>query len=503
MAFNLSSQSNPLIVLDLANNHNGSVSHGKKIIDDIAAVSKNFDFKIAIKFQYRHLDSFIHPAFKGNFQYKYIKRFEETRLSISDFEKLITHAKNYNLLIACTPFDEVSVDLIEAQQFDFLKIASVSLTDWPLLNRIARTSLPVVASTAGSQLKDIDKVTSFLSKRLDQFALMHCVASYPTTDDNLQLDRISILKKRYPKIPIGYSTHENPKNLSAVQIAIAKGAEILERHVGSSDNNNQINNYSSEKTDLQNWLYAVTKSISMSQVGSNNAQNNTSEQETLKGLRRGAYAKHDIEAGELIKPTDIFYAIPLQENHLSANEFSLYKLFYCVSKVYGNGPILFDNVRIDDTRSSIEDISQKIIAMIETANLIVPSNLNLEISHHYGIENFNKFGMVLTTIVNRDYCKKLLFLSEGQTNPEHFHKIKEETFFCVFGDFEVVLDGASNLLSPGMSLTVPVGVRHLLRTNKGAIVEEISTKSVPSDSYYLDEEIAKNKNRKSFSTIWP
>ena len=64
MAFNLSSQSNPLIVLDLANNHNGSVSHGKKIIDDIAAVSKNFDFKIAIKFQYRHLDSFIHPAFK-------------------------------------------------------------------------------------------------------------------------------------------------------------------------------------------------------------------------------------------------------------------------------------------------------------------------------------------------------------------------------------------------------------------------------------------------------
>lgn len=228
MSFTFLGKRAPLVILDIANNHNGSVEHGKKIIDNVFEVISDFDFEVAVKFQYRNLDSFIHPSFKGDWNYKYIKRFEETRLSIVEFEELISYAKSKNLLVACTPFDEISVDLIEKQDIDILKIASVSLTDWPLLNRISNATLPVVASTAGSKMSEIDKVASFLSKRLKEFALMHCVACYPTPDDSLQLNRIDELKQRYSPIPIGYSTHENPSNTDAVKLAVAKGAQILE-----------------------------------------------------------------------------------------------------------------------------------------------------------------------------------------------------------------------------------------------------------------------------------
>jgi len=321
MSFTFLGKRAPLVILDIANNHNGSVEHGKKIIDNVFEVISDFDFEVAVKFQYRNLDSFIHPSFKGDWNYKYIKRFEETRLSIVEFEELISYAKSKNLLVACTPFDEISVDLIEKQDIDILKIASVSLTDWPLLNRISNATLPVVASTAGSKMSEIDKVASFLSKRLKEFALMHCVACYPTPDDSLQLNRIDELKQRYSPIPIGYSTHENPSNTDAVKLAVAKGAQILERHVGSKENNNDLNSYSSDRSDLREWLNSINTILPMLDYKTYKSEVNYSESIALQGLRRGVYAKKIVEKGNKLTFHDVYFAIPLQDNQLSANEF--------------------------------------------------------------------------------------------------------------------------------------------------------------------------------------
>jgi N-acetylneuraminate synthase len=64
-------------------------------------------------------------------------------------------------LSICTPFDEKSVDLIDQQKFNIIKIASCSFTDWPLLERVVRSDKPIIASTAGASLEEIDKVVSF------------------------------------------------------------------------------------------------------------------------------------------------------------------------------------------------------------------------------------------------------------------------------------------------------------------------------------------------------
>ena len=174
--------------------------------------------------------------------------------------------KRLGFVSICTPFDENSIDLIEEHDFDIIKIASCSFTDWPLLERIAKTDKPIIASTAGALLEDIDKVVSFFEHRDKHFCIMHCVGEYPTNKKNLQLNQIDLLKKRYPNIPIGYSTHETPDNTDAIKIAIAKGANVFERHIGIKTEKYDINAYSSTIDHISAWLNAARETFDMSGI---------------------------------------------------------------------------------------------------------------------------------------------------------------------------------------------------------------------------------------------
>ena len=78
-----------LVILEMANNHMGDTEHGLRVIAAFAEAVKAFpEFRFAFKFQYRELDTFIHPDFQGRTDIKYIKRFSETRLSREEFARL-------------------------------------------------------------------------------------------------------------------------------------------------------------------------------------------------------------------------------------------------------------------------------------------------------------------------------------------------------------------------------------------------------------------------------
>src|SRR4051794_10496332 len=102
----------PLFVFEMANNHMGSVEHGRRIIREVAEASGPFrgQFQLGFKLQFRHLDSFIHPDYRNSTEFKYIKRFSETRLSEEQFQALRDEMVRCGFLAICTPFDEASVD---------------------------------------------------------------------------------------------------------------------------------------------------------------------------------------------------------------------------------------------------------------------------------------------------------------------------------------------------------------------------------------------------------
>jgi sialic acid synthase SpsE len=94
-----------LFVLELANNHWGSVDRGLKIIRDFGTVVRYNNIKAAIKLQFRDVDNFIHPEFKGNQESRYIKKTEATKLSKEEFSRLLEEVKNVGCIPMSTPFD--------------------------------------------------------------------------------------------------------------------------------------------------------------------------------------------------------------------------------------------------------------------------------------------------------------------------------------------------------------------------------------------------------------
>lgn len=492
----------PLVVFELANNHMGSVEHGLRVIREIAAASRGFDFDFGFKFQYRDLDTFIHPDFQGRSDIKYVKRFLETRLSEEQFLVLKAEIAAQKLLSVCTPFDEISAGFVEKHGFDYVKIASCSFNDWPLLERAARIDKPMIVSTAGASTGELDRVVSFLEHRKKNFSLLHCVAEYPAKNENLQLNQIDFLSRRYPNVRIGYSAHESPGNLDAVKIAAAKGARVFEKHVGVKTAEYPMNDYSAGPEEIRLWLAAAREALS--QCGSKNGRppSSAQEQATLRSLQRGVFAKSAIKKGGNIELSSTFLAIPTVEGQITANDLSKYTVFTALKDIPAKGPVLSALCGRVEVREKVLAIVNEVNDLLKRAGVGVPGKADFEISHHYGIDRFHEFGCTMITVVNREYCKKLIMVLPGQKHPEQYHKQKEETFHVLHGKILLQLDGKSTEHGPGDVVTVEKGVRHMFESPTGAVIEEISSTHFKDDSFYTDPAISLNKNRKTHLTHW-
>ena len=494
---------NDLIIFEMANNHMGDLSHGKKIIQKYSKFIKQYKYKFAFKLQFRHLDTFIRPDYKNRNDLHYIKRFKDTKLSELQFKILVNEIKKNKFKSISTPFDEKSVDLIKKFQLDYVKVASCSFADWPLLEKISSTlSIPIILSTAGAKLIDIDNVVSFLKNRKKYFSLMHCVGEYPTKNKNLNLKQISFLKNRYENIPVGYSSHEDPNDFSNIKIALSQGATIFEKHVGIETNKFSLNKYSMNFVQTAHWLASYKDTLIALGHYQKSKIKNLNEIQSLNALKRGVFFNKFIKKGDEIKLNDVFFAFPPENKQLLANDFSKYLKIYANKNFEKNEPAYLKNLKIKNSRNDILNIKNKITNFIKKSGVEITKNVELEISHHYGIENFYKFGLSMFTLINRDYCKKILVLLPGQTHPRQFHKIKEETFNVLNGKLVLNIDGKLFSLKKGDIITIKPLQKHKFFTKEGCVIEELSTTHKKNDSFYTDKKIQNNKNRKTIVNFW-
>lgn len=492
----------PLFVYEMANNHMGDVKHGIRIIRELKKASEEFPFSFCVKLQYRDIASCIHPDYKERYDLKYVKRFSETHLSWEKYKQIKDAIVDSGFLSMCTPWDEISVDKIAEHGYDFMKVPSCYVTDWPLLERIARHNLPIVVSTAGEPLKEIDKVVSFFTHRNKSLSIMHCVGEYPAPDDHLHLGQISLLKKRYPEIEVGYSTHERPDNFEAVKVAVALGATIFEKHTGVATEKYAINAYSATPEQVHKWLQSASDALTM--IGDSNQRYPApaGEVQALRNLARGSFVKNAVAAGEVVKPENVFYAMPNVAGQLVAQDSSKYAEYVAIGEIPANGAVMKANVTSRDTRQEVLDIVREVKALIKKSKVLVPGQCELEISHHYGIEKFHKFGLTAITVVNRDYCKRLMVVLAGQKHPEQWHDLKDETYHVLYGDVTVDLGGKQSVHKANDIITIPHSLKHSLWTEHGTVIEEVSSAYAKADSWYTDESIMSNPNRKTFVTYW-
>jgi N-acetylneuraminate synthase len=481
---------NGLFIYDIANNHQGNLNHGLKIIDEVSNVSNKAGVCGALKFQFRNLDTFIHKDYIKSNESIHIQRFLNTRLSNDSFKEMKTRIKNNGLKTIATPFDEESVDLIDEFDIELVKIASCSANDWPLLDRISRINKPIVLSTGGLYIEQIDNVVDFLEKKKSDFSIMHCVPLYPTLPEDLQLNQISMLINRYPKHTIGFSTHEEPNNLSAIKIAYAKGARIFERHVGIETNDIKLNQYSSTPNQLKLWLDAYKEAkISCGAINRPPAKEEIIS--SIKSLRRGVFVRNKLSKNHEITFKDIFFAMPLLKNQLDVTMF-----FEGMrsNRNYSSDEPIEISVGLQERNSIRDNIIRSVIlefnSIMNNAKICIP-DVEIDLSHHYGIERFHEFGAIIVNCINQEeYCKKYVIQLPNQKHPYHHHKRKKETFQILYGDLEIELNGNVHNLVAGDTINVDRNVWHKFSTNKGVVFEEVSTKHYNDDSYYEDVKIS-------------
>lgn len=310
-----------LFVLELANNHWGKVERGLKIVTDFSRIVRFNNVRAAIKLQFRDVDAFIHKDFRDRHDIRYIKKTLDTRLAKEDQAQLVEAIRRSACIPMATPFDEKSVELCVELGIEIIKLASSDLNDWILIEKIATTKKPVIVSTGGSSLKDVDDLVKFFANRNIPLAINHCVSIYPSEDGELEMNQIDFLRQRYPNNIIGFSSHEQSDWQTSIAIAYAKGARTFERHIDIAEEGYTVSPYCSEPHQTDAWFKAYKRAVAM--CGAPGTQKRIppgKEIAYLDTLVRGVYASRDLPKGHALSDEDVYLAIPLQKGQLSCRE---------------------------------------------------------------------------------------------------------------------------------------------------------------------------------------
>lgn len=230
------------IIGEIGQNHNGSVEIAKLIVELVARPVREEVWSIdmkpmnAVKMTKRDLNEELTVS-QMNRIYDNPNSFGRTYgehrayLELSDEEHLevYRYAKSFGLDFVETLCARGCLSLLKLFTPDRLKVASRDLTNLPLLEALAETRIPIILSTGMAGRKELDDALEVITRRHDDISILHCVSQYPTHPDNLNLNTIPYLKEHYGQYKIGFSDHTI--GISAPVVAVALGAEIIEKHI--------------------------------------------------------------------------------------------------------------------------------------------------------------------------------------------------------------------------------------------------------------------------------
>lgn len=234
-AFKLGSQTigkdeSIFMIAEIGINHNGDLQIAKRLID--AAFACGWD---CVKFQKRTPEICVPEKQKGIMRdtpwgkISYLDYRNKVEFNKKSYDYIDKYCDEKPIMWTASAWDELSVDFLLSYDVPFIKVPSAKLNDINLLNKLAKSKVPLIVSTGMSSLEDIDRAVELLEKSpACNYALMHTNSTYPTPHEDLNLLAIKTLKERY-RCVIGYSGHEY--DLEPTVMAAVLGARVIERHV--------------------------------------------------------------------------------------------------------------------------------------------------------------------------------------------------------------------------------------------------------------------------------
>lgn len=216
------------IIAEIGINHNGDIELAKKLIDVASRAGCD-----AVKFQKRDLDTVytkeeLDKPRKSPWGTTQREQKEGLEFSKKEYDFIDKYCKEKGIIWFASAWDIKSLVFLDNYNLKYNKIASAMITNIDFLKEVAKRKKYTFISTGMSGYNEIDKAVDLFKASDCPFELMHSVSAYPSPEDQLNLNIIQRLVKKY-NCPVGYSGHE--PSVSPSIVAVTLGANSIERHI--------------------------------------------------------------------------------------------------------------------------------------------------------------------------------------------------------------------------------------------------------------------------------
>lgn len=218
------------VIAEVGHNHQGSLDKAKQIFAKAHEAGVH-----AVKLQKRNnkelfTDAMYNSAYSNDnsFGETYGAHREALEFGWNEYIELKQYAEELGMYFFATPFDFSSVDFLEKLDVPFYKIASGDLNNTPFLRYVAKLGKPILLSTGGATLADVQRAYEVIVPENPNLAILQCTATYPCEPEDMNLNVISTYRKTFPNTVIGLSDHQSGIDMALV--AYTLGARIVEKH---------------------------------------------------------------------------------------------------------------------------------------------------------------------------------------------------------------------------------------------------------------------------------
>ena len=301
--------SNCYVIAEIGHNHQGKLETAKEMFK----VAKECGAD-AVKLQKRNNRELFtaagyNRAYDNSNSYgaTYGEHREFLEFGEREFKELKAYAAEIGITMFATAFDFSSADFLENLDMPAYKMASGDLKNIPLLTHVAKFQKPMIISTGGGTMEDVNRAYDAIMPINQQLCILQCTAGYPADFDELNLSVISTFRERFANTTIGLSSHDN--GIAMALAAYMLGARLVEKHFTLNHTLKGTDHaFSLEPTGFRKMV----RDLERVQVAIGNGVKRTYESEIAPIIKMGKklVAARDLPAGYTIQREDIAIKSP-------------------------------------------------------------------------------------------------------------------------------------------------------------------------------------------------
>ncbi len=297
------------VIAEIGHNHQGNVETCKKLFQAAKECGAN-----AVKLQKRdNVTLFTRAMYNKPYNSEnaygatYGAHREALEFGWEQHVELKEYAKQLGITFFSTAFDFKSADFLAKLDIPAYKIASGDLKNVPLLKHVARLGKPMVVSTGGGDMEDVQRAYDAIMPINTQLTILQCTAGYPAKFDELDLNVVTTFRAAFPDIVIGLSSHDN--GIAMAVAAFVLGARVVEKHFTLNRAWKGTDHaFSLEPTGLRKMVRDLQRTREA--LGNPGKKQHPSEREPLIKMGKKVVAARDLFAGQTLQREDLCLKSP-------------------------------------------------------------------------------------------------------------------------------------------------------------------------------------------------